>query len=335
MRNKDIIGPGVHSSTIRYFRFGRHALLAALNILQLRPGDSVLVPAFICRDLLAPMHAMGANLVFYEVGLDMRPVNLPDGNDVRAVLAVNYFGFSQDMLPFRIYCEHHGAALIEDNAHGYLSCDENGSPLGTRGDFGVFSIRKTFALPDGALLVVNKPEWQGHLAPQLPCRSELLASTYWVKHGLAWLQRKTGVALLAMGQDLARYLRRLHTGHAIAPLLPANEFEMPPEPAPHSHSMALLPNLDRVSEVSRRRRLYLEFQARFSGLNIQPVFGELPVGVAPYGYPFYADIHTAQMATKLARKQGLDCIHWPDLPAAVSLNAPLHYQSLWMVNFIC
>jgi len=323
------------SSKVRYFRLGRHALLAALNILHLRPSDKVLVPAFICRDLLAPIHAVGAIPVFYEVGPDMRPVNLPEVDGVRAVLAVNYFGFPQDILPFRKYCERNAASLIEDNAHGFLSCDEAGTPLGSRGDLGIFSIRKTFVLPDGAMLMLNEPMRQICLEPQLPFSGEALPLSFWVKRGLSWLQRKSGIVLLAMGQDLTRRLRYWRTGYTIAPLLPENEFEMPPDPAPHLYSMLALPKLGCINEAYRRRRLYDEFHTRLASLNIQPVFGELPEGTVPYGYPFFADDQTAQMAIRLARKQGLDCIHWPDLPGAVTSMAPLHYRTLWMVNFLC
>jgi hypothetical protein len=322
-------------SSVRFFRLGRHALLAALNILKLCPGDRVLVPAFICRDLLAPIHTVGAVPVFYEVGLDMKSVNLPEVDCARAVLAVNYFGFPQDLLPFYSYCERHGATLIEDNAHGFLSCDETGTPLGERGDFGIFSIRKTFALPDSAMLMVNKAGWQNRLQNQLLFCSESLPLSFHVKRRLSWLQRKTGIKLLAMGQDFARLVRYWRTGHAIAPLLPENEFEMPMNPAPHLYSMTELPKLDLIEEVSRRRRLYSEFHDRFSTLNIKSVFGSLSGGTVPYGYPFYADEQSAQGAIRLARKQGFDCIRWPDLPADVVLTAPSHYRSLWMVNFIC
>lgn len=54
------------------------------------------------------------------------------------------------------------------------------------------------------------------------------------------------------------------------------------------------------------------------GLKIKSVFEHLPVGTFPYGYPFYADERTAQEAIKLARKRGLDCVRWPDLPANFS-----------------
>jgi hypothetical protein len=185
------------------------------------------------------------------------------------------------------------------------------------------------------MLMVNKVEWQNHLENQLPSCCELLPLAFWIKRSLSWLQRKTGIVLLAMGQDLARSLRYWRTGHAIAPLLPENEYEMPVNPAPHIYSVSALSKLDLINEVSRRRRLYNEFRDRLTTLNIKPVFEYLPAGTVPYGYPFYADEQSAQAAVRIARKQGFDCIRWPDLPAAVAPTAPLHYRSLWMVNFTC
>jgi hypothetical protein len=322
-------------SKLRYFRLGRHALLAALKVTNIQLGDKVLVPAFICKDLLAAFHAVGAIPVFYEVGPDMKPLSLPDVPVLRAVLAVNYFGFPQDLLPFRTYCERNGAILIEDNAHGFLSRDETGIFLGARGDLSIFSIRKTFALPDGAMLMVNKSALQRSLEPQLTFCDQTLPMSFWVKRGLSWLQRKTCIALPTIGKSIVRSIRYWRTGYAIAPLLPENEFQMPGNPALHRYSMSALSKLDLKQEAVRRRSLYIVFINLFAPLNIKPVFKNLPVGTVPYGYPFYADDKTAQIAIRLARKQGFDCIHWPDLPEAVAPTAPLHYQSLWMVNFTC
>jgi hypothetical protein len=322
-------------SRVRFFRFGRHALLAALKVINIQLGDRVLVPAFICRDLLAPIHVLGAIVVFYEIGPDMKPLSLPDVPGLQAVLAVNYFGFPQDLAPFRLYCKAHDAILIEDNAHGFLSRDETGIFLGARGDLGIFSIRKTFALPDGAMMMVNKSALQGSLEPQLAFSDQTLPISFWIKRYLSWLQRKTGIALLTIGKSIARSIRYWRTGYAIAPLLPENEFEMPDNPALHRYTMSTLSKLNLPQESDRRRNLYIVFTNLFAPLNIKPVFQNLPVGTVPYGYPFYANDKAAQIATRLARKQGFDCIHWPDLPEAVAPTAPSHYQSLWMVNFTC
>jgi len=324
-----------YTSKVRYFRLARHALDEVFKCIQIVPGDRVLLPAFICRDLLAPIHAAGAVPVFYEVDRELRPVELPIVDRVRVVVAVNYFGFPQDLPLFRRYCARYGAVLIEDNAHGFLSCDGAGRFLGERGDFGILSIRKTFLLPDGAMLLVNTPEWQSRMNEQLPFRRESLPSSFWLNYYLSWIERKTGIAFHALGQELIRKFRYLRTGHAISPSLKADEFEMPSLPAPHHVAMAMFAKQDFTREIVRRRMLYEEFHKLLSMLHIKPLFNELPEGTVPYGYPFYADDEAeVQHAMKLARKKGFDCIRWPDLPEAVVPDAPLHYRTLLIVNFL-
>ena len=324
----------MNPTNIRYYRLGRHALLFGLRLLRIQPGDVVLLPAFICRDLLAPIHAVGAIPIFYAVDRQLRPVDFPIAKNVRAVLAVNYFGFPQNLEPFRSYCLHHDAALIEDNAHGFLSQDSTGTSLGERGDLGIFSLRKTFLLPDGAALSVNKPDWQSRLETQLPCREEFLPLGYWARHELSKLQRRTGLPAMAMAQKTIRKIRRFRTGQEIPIPDPDSEHEMPANPAPHCRSLSMLSRLDLATEGARRRALYEKMHELLAEVGIEPIFGNLPEGVVPYGYPFYADRTGVDSVNVMSRTLGMDCINWPDLPGAVEPVASAHYHSVWLVNFI-
>jgi len=320
---------------VRYYRLARHALANALNCMRLVSGDRVLLPSFICRDLLAPIHAAGAVPVYYEVDRELRPIELPLDGRVRAVVAVNYFGFPQNLESFHHYCDRFGAVLIEDNAHGFLSCDASGRLLGERGDFGLFSIRKTFLLPDGAMLMANTPEWQVCMSEQLSFRRELLPLTFWMNYVLSCRKCKAGIAFYSLVQELIRTFRYLKTGHAIAPSRSTDECELPLFPAPHQVSMSILAQKDFSGEIERRRRLYVKFHELFSFQQIKPLFNTLPEGTVPYGYPFYAEESAVAQVAKIARLQGFSCIHWPALPAAVEQNAPSHYKKIWLVNFLC
>lgn len=326
---------GFGFNTTRYFRLARHALAAGLEVLRLQSGDKVLVPAFICRDLLASIHAVGAEPLFYEVDIGLRPVLLEENPSVRAVLAVNYFGFPQDLRIFQDYCERTGAHLIEDNAHGFLSADAEGSILGTRGDLGIHSMRKTFILPDGAALVVNSPALQNHVPNQLAFLQSGLGISFRLKRLLSSMQRSLRLPALAWMQNLVRWVRYIRTGHAITPLAEENEYELPSDPAPHQYIVKALKVIDKQGESQRRRGLYQRFQLQLAYFSIQPVFTSLPPNTVPYGFPFYASDSDAALVVKVARSAGLDCVRWPDLPKAVALRAPVHYQSLWMINFLC
>ncbi len=329
--------PGIApDSTVRIFSLARFALLEGLRTLGLKAGDCVLVPAFICRDLLAAIHAVGAVPAFFHVNERLEPVDSPvSWPSCAAVLAVNYFGFPQDLEPFRAYCERTGAALIEDNAHGYLSADAGGVELGGRGDLGLLSMRKTHLLPNGAALLVNRASVMPALTNQLPFVDGALPTAFRVKRLLSEMQRNFDIPALAWMQDLVRVIRYLRTGHAITPLAEENEFELPGDPRPHSYLIQALSVFDSVAEGKRRIELYRQFQQTFATHPIRPVFPTLPQNTVPYGFPFLATGADAAMVAKVARSVGLDCVRWPDLPKAIAADAPAHYRSLWMINFLC
>ena len=150
-----------------YYAYARHALVTALALVRVGRGNSVLVPDFICRDVLASLSAVGAEAHFYSIGNDLQissNVSLPD---VDAIIAVNYFGFPADLARIRGALPSPDIAIIEDNAHGWLSRDEHGVLLGTRTEVSITSIRKTIRVPDGASL-----EWRaGAISTRRHCTS--------------------------------------------------------------------------------------------------------------------------------------------------------------------
>lgn len=320
---------------IRYFSLGRYALTAGLKELSIGKGHVVLVPEFICRDLLASIQAVQAEPLFYPVDRALTPRALPTGKNVKAVLAVNYFGFPQEMAPFRAYCADYGAVLIEDNAHGYLSRDGQGNLLGSRGDLGILSLRKTFALPDGAALLVNRPEWLDRLPAPLSCCNNPLPTSFILKQALRQIQNTTGLRVRSLSERLTRYFRWIRTGQPLPISLPEAESIIPGRPSIHCESLNRLGRIDVINEVNRRRVLYQDFHQDLHDLNIESIFGDLMPGVAPYGYPFRADESDAKAVARIAQKRGFDCSRWPELPTAIVKRAPDFYKNVWWVNFLC
>ena len=329
------VGSTENAAEFRYFSMGRHALSAGLTALGVGAGHSVLMPAFICRDLLAAVHSVGAKTLFYPVNERLTPYALPVDASVKVVIAVNYFGFPQALDLFREYCAVNGATLMEDNAHGFLSRDEQGVLLGTRGDFGLFSLRKTFYWPDGAVLLVNRNIPGCHLPPALPTRKDSVSINFTVKRTLACIQNITGVRVRSASEKTMRFIRKIRTGNELPSSLGQSEYEMPRHPAIHCKSLQMLRKVDSIGEVCRRRALYFKFHKELEHIGIAPVFGDLPEGVSPYGYPFRTDAVRAGAVTDLARHLGFDCSRWPDLPAAIADHAPDFYRNVWWINFLC
>ena len=319
---------------VRYFALGRHALAKALRMAGVGKDDAVLLPAFICREVLSAIHALGASVAYYPINqtlsLACDPATLPEA---KAVVAVDYFGFAQDLAPFAGYCARTGAVLIEDNAHGLFSRDDAGSVLGTRGDLGVFSIRKTLPTPNGAALAVNKSTYVS-VAPQLPFDTTAPAATFRLKHRLRQLARAFGPWPAQAATLLARLARRLRTGHAIPPSAPQSETNLPANAAPSHLLPDVMAHTDVAAECARRRELYRLLPSLLDSARYPPVFASLPPNTVPYGYPFVADAEAGLSAGRLLARHGLECFRWPELPDAIAPTAPAHYTSVWMVSFL-
>ena len=320
---------------IRYFSYGRHALVEGLLSIRVKKGDKVLVPAYICRELLSAIHTLGAHPCYYDVDRTLQPILSPESLPAsRAIIAVNFFGFPADLQPFESYCRRTGAVLIEDNAHGLFSRDETGRVLGSRGDIGIFSFRKTIILPDGAALVLNSQKVSFSLRPQLFYANRSVPPEILLKKLLLMSASIGGLYLLRFFISLNRRLRSLRTGHEILPSSPDAESVLPGDPAPHKKMNLLMSRLDMDHEISRRRALYKRVDLEMKQAGYEPVFSSLPENVVPYGYPFYLSKEGIGKAQEVLKQNYLECHPWPELPEAVFPKAPEHYKTTWMVGFL-
>lgn len=323
------------NNTIRYFSLARYALLDALRMLKVGAGSRVLLPSFICRDLLAPIAMLGAEPCWYPVGAEMSPESPPEAWPVAdVVIAVNFFGFPQDLAPFERYVQRTGATLIEDNAHGYLSQDPQGDWLGTRAKIGLFSVRKTFRFPDGGALMVRNDARKDGLAEQLPFAGTGLHSAQTFKNRIRRLPL-FGPALLKASVMLARAARKWRTGSATPLPDPESERLIRENPHPWQGLPGALSRVDAPAEMARRRRLYEVCVAEGRRAGVLSVFPCLPDNCAPYGYPFRSDVAGRQAMQALANRLGLDLVNWPDLPGAIEATSPAHYRDVLLINFLC
>ncbi|MBI5212496.1 MAG: DegT/DnrJ/EryC1/StrS family aminotransferase [Nitrospirae bacterium] len=323
------------SSDVRHFSYGRHALAEALKIIGVGSGDKVLLPEFICRDLLSSVNSLGALPVYYGVNkklaLDFEADKLPAA---KAIIAVNYFGFPQDFKPFQDYCRRTGAILIEDNAHGLFSRDEDGCLLGTRGDIGIFSLRKTIFMPDGAALILNNTKNVDKLMPQLEFNSAAAPLSFKIKKFFKNIAPFVGVLPLNVMTSIVRFARKIKSGKEIASSSPDAEFNFPGPPNPCRDMFFYFSSVDVENEVQRRRELYTKVDGLLRGSILQPVFEALQQNVVPYGYPFYAAESEIRSIRVLLRKYGFECFRWPELPDAIKPYAPEYYKTVWFANFL-
>jgi dTDP-4-amino-4,6-dideoxygalactose transaminase len=138
-----------------------HALEMMAMLLDIAPGDEVIVPAFTFVSTANAFVLRGARPVFVDscpdtLNLDPRSVEQRITSRTRAIVAVHYGGIACDMDELQRISQAHGIPLLEDNAHG-LYGGYRGKPLGTFGVLSAMSFHETknFVCGEGGALIVN------------------------------------------------------------------------------------------------------------------------------------------------------------------------------------
>ena len=323
-----------NNSCARFYSFARQALVEALKLANVGTGDYVLIPSLICRDVIASIHTVGATPIFYEVDTKLRTVSFPSDVAVKAIIFVNYFGFAQDLEIFERESLRTGAVLIEDNAHGYLSFDDEGNMLGSRAPLSITSMRKTLRVSDGAELRINDAQ-QFPVAPlQLPFVQRSLGFRFRAQQILIATENLLHLPLLQFSRAAVRLIRRMVTGSSLPISSDNSENENIVSTGPRDSSMRKIYALDTQGEIERRRNLYSKVETQLLSSSASSVFEILPENCTPYGFPFFGDESVARKVRQLTQSLGVEVIRWPELPTSVELNAPAHYTTLWLVNFL-
>lgn len=141
---------------------GTDALELAALLLDVGPGDIVVLPSFTFASVATAFARTGARLRFADIeretlGIDPASLSELMDDSVRAVAPVHYGGMAFDLTGVLAALEgFERADLVEDNAHGLFGSFQ-GKPLGTFGPLGAtsFHATKNLVAGEGGALLVN------------------------------------------------------------------------------------------------------------------------------------------------------------------------------------
>ena len=124
-----------------------HALEMSALLLDLEPGDEVIVPTFTFVSTVNAFALRRAVAVFVDVrpdtlNIDERLIEAAITPRTKAIVVVHYAGVACEMEPIVDIARRHGLVLIEDNAHG-LFATYRGKQLGTFGALATQSFHET------------------------------------------------------------------------------------------------------------------------------------------------------------------------------------------------
>jgi dTDP-4-amino-4,6-dideoxygalactose transaminase len=138
-----------------------HALEMAALLLDLGPGDEVIVPSFAFVSTANAFVLRGARPVFCDIRPDT--LNIDEGlieraitRRTRAIVPLHYAGVGCEMDAILEIARRHQLAVVEDNAHGLFG-GYRGRMLGTFGQFAAQSFHETknITCGEGGALIVN------------------------------------------------------------------------------------------------------------------------------------------------------------------------------------
>lgn len=281
---------------------GRIALGKALECAGIEQEDEVLLPGFHCMAMVHPIRSRGARPVFYRLdssaGVDLDDVEARISNRTRALVAVHYFGFPQDALAIRRFCDERNLVFVEDCAHAYFG-ELGGRPLGSFGHYAIASSMKFFPVFDGGVLASDE-------TPLETAGLRSAGTSFELKALLRCLERASRSSRTPLGRllssffdlkDIAwdrtkRHSARLKSGMR-TPTASEGGFEFDPSwlnVRMSAASRLISANTDFARVIERRRRNFLFLLDALGDLpGAHALFAQVDEGVVPLVFPLYVE----------------------------------------------
>lgn len=142
-----------------------HALEMSALLLDIQPGDEVIVPSFTFVSTVNAFVLRGATPIFIDVRPDTLNLNEAKLEQLitprtRAIVPVHYAGIGCEMDAILEIAGRYNIAVVEDNAHGLFG-KYKGKYLGTFGSMATQSFHETknFNCGEGGALLLNDPKY--------------------------------------------------------------------------------------------------------------------------------------------------------------------------------
>jgi dTDP-4-amino-4,6-dideoxygalactose transaminase len=271
-----------------------HALEMAALLLDIKPGDEVVVPSFTFVSTINAFVLRGATPIFADIRPDT--LNIDDRQlptlltpATKAVVVVHYAGIGCEMDAILDATSRAGVPVVEDNAHGLMGTYKQ-RPLGSFGAMTTLSFHdtKNFTCGEGGALLLNRPELTGRaeiLREKGTNRSRFFRGEVdkytWVDLGSSYIPSEMLAAFL-LGQleafeTIQTKRKRVFTTYAssLSSWAAANGVTLPcipPDRDPAWHMFYLL-----LPDLASRQRFIAHLKSR----GVHGVFHYLPLHLSP------------------------------------------------------
>lgn len=303
------------------------ALEMAALLLDIMPGDEVIMPSYTFVSTANAFVLRGANIIFadsspHHPNMDARGIESLITPRTKAIVVVHYAGMANDMHTILELANRYGLYVVEDAAQAidsYYQKGEHRLPLGGLGHLAAFSFHETKNIisGEGGMLVVNEPSmearaeilWEKGTNRSAFFRGEV-DKYNWVDVGSSFLPSEIIAAFLyaqleqidVIQQQRLRLWNYYYEG--LTPLAKEGYIELPQIPAYATNNAHMFYIVCRSLEERSRLIDYLKQHGILAVFHYQPL----------HASPFYKDKHDGRDLPNCRRFA--DCL----------LRLPLFYE---------
>lgn len=296
-----------------------HALEMTAILIDIQPGDEVIMPSYTFVSTANAYALRGAKIVFVDIrpdtmNIDETLIEAAITEKTKAIVPVHYAGVACEMDTIMDIANRHNLFVIEDAAQGMMS-SYKGKALGTIGHFGTFSFHETKNYTsggEGGLLIINDENYitKAEIVREKGTnRSQFfrgMVDKYsWVDIGSSYLMNDLSAAYLWGQLDIADEINDERVNHwkmyykGLSGLSKKGLLELPtvPDNCIHNAHMFFI----KVKDLNERTNLIEHLKSH----GIHAVFHYVPLHTAPAGIKFGRfsgeDTYTTKDSERLVR----------------------------------
>ena len=164
LKDEEILEKKFNSKKIYLTTSGTTALEMACMLIDIKPGDEVIMPSFTFSSTATSVVLFGGVPVFVDIrkdtmNIDETKIEEAITDKTKAIMVVHYAGVGCDMETIMDIAKRHNLRVIEDAAQVVNSL-YHGQYLGTFGDVGCYSFHETknYSMGEGGAVSINRDE---------------------------------------------------------------------------------------------------------------------------------------------------------------------------------
>lgn len=274
-----------------------HALEMAAILIDIQPGDEVIVPSYTFVSTANAFALRGAKIIFVDIkpdtmNIDERKIEAAITTKTKAIVPVHYAGIACEMDTIMALANKYNLFVVEDAAQGMMSTYK-GKALGTIGHIGAYSFHETKNYTsggEGGVILINDSRFKARaeiIREKGTNRSQffrgMIDKYTWVDLGSSMLPSEIQAAFLYAQLNSAKLIndKRLSIWNSYLESFRCLEdsgiIELPriPKDCEHNAHMFYI----KLKSLSERER----FIKSMSNLGVMCVFHYIPLHSSPAG----------------------------------------------------